>query len=506
MIGMVYLVGAGPGDPGLLTLRGRECLHDADVVLYDRLVNPRILNEVPNGVELIDVGKSRGKRKFSQEDINSTLVQLAQDGNQVVRLKGGDPFIFGRGGEEGLALSSVGIPFEVVPGVSSVSSVPAFAGIPLTHRGISSSFMVLSGSNASVQEEHPVDWSLVAQFKGTLVILMGLKGLPEITEELLKFQKPRDTPVAVIQSGTLPTQRVITGTLDDISDKIKDSGLEPPVVTVIGEVVSLTDSLSLRSDCSLSGKRVLVTRDASQSGDLSRLLEQRGANPIQLPTIQITGPTNYRGLDQSLGQLQTYSWIIFTSINGVTEFFRRLFLFGKDSRELKGTKICAIGIATNKLLGSYGILADLVPTNFSSQDLVKAFEAYNITGSTILLPRSEIGTRVLPEQLEKMGALVEIVPVYKTVIPKHSKKFVHKIFETPMDVIIFASSSSVTNLMQMLEHNMAYIEGASIVCIGPTTATTAKELGLDVHVIAQNHTVEGIVEDLEEYFLNGSVS
>ena len=500
MTGKVYLVGAGPGDPGLLTLRGQQCLQLADVVLHDRLVDPRIFTEVQANAELVDVGKTRGEQHLNQEAINAMLVNLASLGKQVVRLKGGDPFIFGRGGEEALALKQAGLDFEVVPGVTSVVAAPAYAGIPLTHRGISASVVIVSGSEDPSKEDGQIDWKTVASHNGTLVILMGWQPLPEIVKSLLANGKNPKTPTALIQWGTLAHQRCVIGTLDNITSKGQEAGLGPPVVVVIGEVVSLRDSLNWFDTRPLHNKRILITRDRFQSRALSQILAQRGAQPVELPTIEIAPLENYDNLDGALRQINEYDWVIFTSVNGVQGFFKRLYYQGWDSRHLSAIRFCAIGSSTKSSLAEYGIKADFVPNDFTSEHVVRAFAGYNLHDHRILLPRSEITDAKLPEGLRSMGAHVDDVPVYRILIPEESRRRVDQLIDSGVDVTIFASSSSVTNLMLLLGGDPSRIARSCIVCIGPVTAQTAKDKGLRVDVVPQEHTIQAIVEMLEYYF------
>lgn len=500
MTGKVYLVGAGPGDPGLLTLRGQQCLQIADVVLHDRLVDPRILNEVKANTELVDVGKARGKNNFGQEDINTMLVNLASSGKQVVRLKGGDPFIFGRGGEEALALKHAGIEFEIVPGVTSAIAVPAYAGIPLTHRGTSASFIVVSGSEDPTKENGQIDWNTLASYHGTLVILMGWQTLPEIVEILLANGRRPNTPAALIEWGTLPHQRSVVGALDNIISKGQKAGLSAPIIAVVGEVVSLRDSLNWFDNRPLHNKRILITRDQIQSRTLSQILAQRGAQPIELPTIEIAPPENYNALDVALQEINDYDWVIFTSVNGVQGFFERLHHQGRDSRHLGNTKFCTIGTTTKSSLYEHGITADFVPSDFTSEHVVRAFADYSMHDQRILLPRSEIADDRLPNGLRSMGAHVDDIPVYRTLIPEESLGRVDQVIDSGIDVTIFASSSSVTNLMSLLGDDTSRISESCIVCIGPVTAQTARDKGLRVDIVPQEHTIQAMVEMLELHF------
>lgn len=500
MAGKVYLVGAGPGDPGLLTLRGQQCLQLADIVLHDRLVDPRILTEVRAKAELVDVGKARGGQNLTQDEINTMMVNLASLGKQVVRLKGGDPFVFGRGGEEALVLKRAGLDVEIVPGVSSVAAAPAYAGIPLTHRGISASFVVVSGSEDPSKEDGQVDWKTLASYSGTLVILMGWQALPEIVEILLTNGRNPKTPAALIQWGTSPHQHSVIGTLDNIATKGREADLGPPVIAVIGEVVSLRDSLNWFDNRPLHNKRILITRDHMQSRLLSKFLAQRGAQPIELPTIEIAPPESYNALDVAVQQINEYDWIIFTSVNGVQGFFKHLYSQGWDSRHLSNIRFCTIGSATKSSLAEHGINADLVPNDFTSENVVRAFAGYNLNNLRILLPRSAMADSKLPDGLQSMGAQVDDVPVYRILIPMESQRKVDHVIEPGVDITIFASSSSVTNLITLLGNDTSRIASSYIVCIGPVTAQTAKDKGLRVDLIPKEHTIQAVVEMLEYRF------
>ena len=500
MVGKVYLVGAGPGDPELLTLKGLRCLQQADVVVYDRLVDQRILEHAPRQAEIIDVGKARGNRRMGQDLLNALLVELASQDKQVVRLKGGDPFVFGRGGEEAMALAEAGIPFEVVSGVTSAVAVPAYAGIPLTHRQMTSSFIVVSGSEDPGKEESLVDWESLASSKSTLVVLMGWEALPRIVETLLAHGRSPSTPVAVIRWGTEPHQQTVTGTLSDIVAKGQEADLSPPVVAVIGEVVSLRDNLRWFDNRPLFGKRVLVTRSRAQASVLSHLLAQQGAQPIELPTIEIGLQESFTLLDEALGKLSSYHWIVFTSVNGVEALFQRLHHLSKDTRTLASVQVCAIGSATAAALEAQGLRADLVPQEFTSTRVVDAFGRIDLSGKRMLLPRADMAGSALPQGLRDLGALVDDISVYRTLTPEESRGSAHTLLTEGVDIATFTSSSTVRNLLSLLDGETGLLDGACIACIGPVTAETAREMGLHVDVVAGEHTIPGLVEALSHHF------
>lgn len=499
--GKVYLVGAGPGDPGLITIKGLRCLEEADVVVYDRLVDRRILERARPDAELVFVGKGPGKRAMEQEEINRLLVARAREGKAVVRLKGGDPFVFGRGGEEAQALAREGIPFEVVPGISSAIAAPAYAGIPLTHRELASSFTVVSGSEDPTKEVPAVNWKRLASVGGTLVVLMGWEALPGIVEELLKGGLSPSTPIALVQWGTEPYQKTVTGTLRDIVERGREAGLTPPIVTVIGQVATLREELRWFDRRPLFGKRILVTRSRKQASVLSDLLAREGAEPVELPTIEIAPLEDYTDLDRAIASLGEYRWVVFTSANGVEAFFDRIKTLGLDSRALGGVKVCAIGPATGEALTRYGIRPDLLPQEYISEAIVTSLGAEGLDGVRILLPRAEAAREALVEGLTRLGARVDQVPAYRTVLPEDAKGRARKLLkEGGIDAVTFTSSSTVRNLVGLLEGDITPLKGTVVACIGPITAGTAKRLGLRVDIVAREHTIRGLVEAMIEYF------
>lgn len=498
LAGKVYLVGAGPGDPELLTLKGLRVLKEADVVVHDRLVDRRLLSLAPEGAELVDVGKSRGHRR-SQEEINLLLIGRAREGKRVVRLKGGDPFVLGRGGEEAEALASAGIPFEVVPGVTSAVAAPAYAGIPVTHRDVAPYFVVVTGSEDPAKESSQVPWDRLAALGGTLVVLMAWEAFPQIMEALRAHGMAPTTPAALVQWGTEPYQRTVTGTLADIAEKGREAGLEPPVVAVVGEVVKLRERLRWFDSRPLFGKRVLVTRTREQASVLSRLLAEEGAEPLELPTIKIEPLRGTNQLDRALQGLRRYRWLVFTSANGVKLFFERLGAQGLDARALGGVKVCAIGPATSACLLSYGVRADLVPERYVAEAVVEVLRPLLQTGDRVLLPRSAEGREVLAQRLKEAGAIVESVPLYRPSVPEGSRAVAVDTVRKA-DVVAFTSSSTVRNLVKLLEGKSVLLSGKVIACIGPVTAEAARGAGLTVDVVARRHDVKGLVEALKEFY------
>ena len=498
--GKVFLVGAGPGDPGLITVRGLQCIESADVVVYDRLVDRRLLSHASPSAELVDAGKVSGEGGPRQTEINALLVDRAKAGKGVVRLKGGDPFVFGRGGEEAEALDAEGISFEVVPGVTSAIAAPAYAGIPLTHRRFASSFTVVTGSESPDKDASSVDWAKLAQASDTLVVLMGWENLSNIVETLLGKGRPRQTPVALVRWGTQPYQHTVVGTLSDIVGKAADAGLAPPVVAVIGDVVDLRNRLRWFDDRPLFSKRVLVTRTRTQAGALSELLSQRGAQPLEVPTIEIQPLDDYGPLDDALRRLRGYDWMVFTSVNAVQVVFDRLHALGMDARAFHATKVAAIGSATAAALEERGIVADFVPDTFVSEAVVAGLQKLGLDGLRVLLPRADIAPETISQGLAALGTTVEEVTAYRTVTPRDSAPHLEEALACGIDVATFTSSSTVQNLARLLDGNLHRLSGATIACIGPITAATARELGLKVDIVASEHTIAGLVDALEAFF------
>ena len=498
--GLVSLVGAGPGDPGLITVKGLQRLESADVVVYDRLVDRRLLDNVRPEAELVDVGKVPGKGGRKQADINALLVARAREGKRVVRLKGGDPFVFGRGGEEAEAVRAEGVAFEVVPGVSSAIAAPAYAGIPLTHRAVASSFTVATASESPEKSSSSVDWQTLAKADGTLVVLMGWENLDGLVKALIGHGRAPDTPIALVRWGTEPYQQTVVGTLRDILETATNAGLAPPVVAVIGDVVGLRERLRWFDSRPLFGRRVLVTRTRAQASALSRLLSERGAQAIELPTIEIQPLDDYGKLDESLGRLDGYDWAIFTSVNAVDVVFERLDHIGLDTRAFGTTKVGAIGPATAESLGRRGVVADLVPDEYVSEALAAALKGRGLQGGRVLLPRADIAPQTMRRALSELGATVDEVVAYRTVTPDSSRTRIKEVLSDGIDVATFTSSSTVKNLAEILDGNLDAISSSVVACIGPVTAATAGEMGLRVDIVAMEHTIRGLVDALEAHF------
>ncbi len=499
--GRVFLVGAGPGDPGLITVKGLRCLQQAEVVVYDRLLDPSLLRSAASDAELVFVGKERGRQALSQEEINCLLVERASAGRKVVRLKGGDPFVFGRGGEEALALSRHGVPFEIVPGVTSAIAAAAYAGIPVTQRQVATSFTVVSGSEDPSKPRSSVPWDVLARTGGTLVVLMGWASLQSILQTLRQAGMAEETPVALVQWGTWPEQRTVTGCLGDVAGKARAAGLGAPVVAIIGPAAELRQELGWFDRRPLFGRKVLVTRSRTQASRLQFLLEEQGAIPLELPTIEIADLEDYGELDSALeryGQMPSY-WLIFASANGVEAVFARLEAQGRDARALAGATIGAIGPATAAALTRRGINPDFVPGASASEAVVAELAGRQWEGVPVLLPGADIGRAVLAQGLAEAGARVERVAAYRTITPKDAGAKARKLLSQGVDIISFTSSSTVRNLVTLLDGDTELLASPLIACIGPVTAATAVELGLRVDLVAAEASVENLVASLMNY-------
>ncbi len=499
---MVYLVGAGPGDPGLITLKGKRCLERAEVVIYDFLANPELLALAPEGAELIYVGKKGADHTMAQEEITRLVVEKGRD-KRVVRLKGGDPFIFGRGGEEAQALADAGVDFEVVPGVTSAIAVPAYAGIPLTHRDFTPTVAFITGHERAEKEETTIAWDKLATAAGTLVFLMGRKNLKENMARLIEHGLSQNTPAAAIRWGTTARQESILATVGTIADAADEAGLKPPVIVVTGEVASLRRELNWFEKRPLFGKRILVTRAREQASALSRELSDLGAQCLEFPTIKIVPPEDFGPLDRAVGELSSYEWLIFTSVNGVRFFRARLFAAGLDARALAGVKVAAIGPATAEALVSLGINPELVPGEFKAEDLVEALSREDLSGKRILIPRAEEARMILPEELEKLGAKVDVLTAYRTTIPEADPAELRELLaEGKVDAVTFTASSTVKNLVSILGEKEApsLLEKSFVACIGPITEETAKSFGIRVDAVPGEYTIEGLVAAVASLF------
>jgi uroporphyrinogen III methyltransferase / synthase len=503
MKGKVFLVGAGPGDPGLITVKGLECIKQADVIIYDFLASEVLLRHASENSEVIYVGKKGSDHTFSQETINDLIVEKAETGSTVIRLKGGDPFIFGRGGEEAEVLIRAGIPFEIVPGVSSAIAAPAYAGIPLTHRKFASSVAFVTGHEDPTKNKSNIDWASLAKGIGTIVFLMGVKNLSQITERLMSHGMRPDTPAALVRWGTTAKQVTVTGTLDTIVERKNAAGLKPPAVLIVGHVVGLREKIKWFENRPLMGRSIVVTRSREQAGELVKRLSDLGAECLECPTIKVVPTDDVTPLDTALDNLASYDWLIFTSVNGVDFFFNRLFEKNKDVRDLHHIRTAAIGPATAKRLFDFGFKSDIVPESYRAESVVRAFENENIAGKKILLPRAREARPVLPVELTQMGAVVDDIEAYVTKPVKDKADVILKRLEDrTIDMITFTSSSTVKNFRALLpaEGLDRLMQGITIASIGPVTADTARILGFDVHIVAKAYTIPKLCDAIVQYY------
>ena len=505
--GKVYLVGAGPGDPGLITLRGKFLLERAEVLVYDYLASPKLLKYVPKDAKLIYAGKKGGsKHTHTQEEINQMLVDWALAGKTVVRLKGGDPFIFGRGGEELEELVKAGVPFEVVPGVTSATAAATYAGIPITHRGYTASVSFITGHEEPGKKDSNLDWSKLATGAGTLVIYMGIKNLPIIVENLVQNGRDPKTPVAVVRWASTPEQHTVVATLETIVQRVEEEGIKPPALIIVGEVVSLRDTLDWFEKRPLFGKRIMVTRTREQASDLVAALEGYGAECLEYSTIQVNPLDSYAILDEELERLNEYHWILFSSMNAVQYFFDRLYAKGLDARNLKGPHVAAVGRATADFLLHYGIVADLIPATYTAEGMAESLLDFGVEGRNVLIPRALKAREFLPETLRGAGARVTVAPVYQNVPPQGSKEELRAELESgKVNMVTFTSSSTVINFLAMIdattpEELKGLLKGVTIAAIGPVTAKTIIDNGLRVDVQPETFTIPDMVDAIVHYY------
>jgi uroporphyrinogen III methyltransferase/synthase len=494
-VGTVYLVGAGPGDPGLITRRGADVLSRCEAVVYDTLVNPVILALAPAAAERIDVGKKPGHAPTPQEEITALLVRLARAGKTVVRLKGGDPFVFGRGGEEALGLVEAGVRFEVVPGVTAAPAAAAYAGIPITHRGLTSTFALVTGHEDPDKDETDVDWPALARM-GTVALYMGVKNLPRIVERLISAGLPATTPAAVVASGTYPHQKSVFGTLADIAGRAAAAGVHRPAMTIVGKVAALGPKLAWFEKRPLFGRTVLVTRARDQASEFAAALAEFGANVIEAPVIEFRAPADWTPVDRAIRSAGEFDWVVFTSVNGVAGFFDRLDALGLDIRTLGRAKLAAIGPATAAELRRRHLAVDFTPKEFVAEALLEEMpKVFPIAGRSFLLPRADIARPALPDGLRAAGAKPTVVEMYRTVrADRLPEPAVRALEAGVLDWVTFTSSSTVRHFAELA--GPALLARAKEKCrfasIGPITSATAKELGIPVHVEAAEHTIAGL--------------
>lgn len=504
--GKVYLVGAGPGDPTLITVKGLNVLSRAEVVVYDHLASPRLLKHVPETAKKIYAGKKGNiHHAFTQAEINQMLVDYARAGKRVVRLKGGDPFIFGRGGEELEELAEAGIAFEVVPGVTSATAAATYAGIPITHRNFTSSVAFITGHEDPTRKDSRVAWDKISTGIGTLVFYMGIKNLPSIAENLIKHGRDPKSSVAVIRWASTPEQRSVVGNLETIADIVKEADIKPPALVVVGEVVKLRDTINWFEKRPLFGKRILVTRTRDQASELVMLLEENGANCLEGSTIALVEPDSWTATDTALANIESYNWLLFTSINAIKFFFKRLHTQGMDARDLNGIQIGVVGTATAEALLTYGIKADLLPEEFTGEGLAEALLLKGVKGHKILIPRALKAREILPEKLQEGGALVTVAPVYQNVRPDDYELVRNALIEKQIDMVTFTSSSTVRNFLEMLaikddEEFEQLLGDVKIAVIGPITAKTALNSKLEIDVQPETYTIAALVDAIVGFY------
>jgi uroporphyrinogen III methyltransferase / synthase len=497
--GRCYLVGAGPGDLGLVTLRAKQLIERADVVVYDYLSNPEMLAWAPENAEIIYAGKKAGAHTLGQDEINALLVEKARAGKQIVRLKGGDPFLFGRGGEEALALAKASIPYEVVPGVTSAIAAPAYAGIPVTHRGLASHVIFFTGHEDPEKTESAIDFEALAKVGGTQVMLMGVERLEAIAEKMRAAGVRPDLPVAIVRWGTMGRQEVIRGTLQDIARQVAEKNLAPPAVAIFGEVVSLGKELAWPKTRPLAGRRIVVTRTRKQAGALSDQLRDLGAEVMELPTIRIEPPSDLRAFAELVQDAHAYDWIVFTSPNGVSAFFEMFYKLYDDARDIGGARIAAIGPATAQRVRDFHLKVDLQPEQFVAEAVVGEFKKEgDIENLRILIARAEEARDLLPRELGALGAIVDVAFAYRTVAETSDRTEARsRLAAEGADMITFTSSSTVENFLAL---GLPWPAGMEVASIGPITSKTARDRGLTIAVEARRHDVPGLVDAICRHF------
>ena len=497
--GKVYLVGAGPGDLGLVTLRAKECIERADVIVYDHLANPEMLGWARDDSEIVYAGKRAGEHTLSQDEINKLLIEKAREEKQVVRLKGGDPFVFGRGAEEAKAIVDAGIEFEVVPGITSAIAGPAYAGIPVTHRAENSHVTFFTGHEDPAKAESTIDYAALAKLGGTQVMLMGVERLEAITKKMREQGMRADLPVALVRWATTGRQETLVGTLEDIARRVVDLGFEAPAVAVFGEVVALRKSLNWYEKRPLSGKRIVVTRTRKQASALSGKLRGLGAQVLELPTIRIEPPSDLRSFAELVQDAHAYDWIVFTSANGVEAFFEIFFKLYDDAREIGAARIAAIGPATAQRVRDFRLHVDLQPEEFVAEAVTREFQKRGgVENLRILLVRAEKARDVLPKELSTLGAIVDEALAYRTVPETRDATGARRrLLEEGADLITFTSSSTVENYLGLA---LPWPKGMQIASIGPITSKTARDNGLTVDIEARRHDIDGLVQAIRNFF------
>ncbi|MBI5056731.1 MAG: uroporphyrinogen-III C-methyltransferase [Nitrospirae bacterium] len=516
--GKVYIVGAGPGDISLLTVKGLKCLQKAEVVVYDFHLNAQVLNYISRDAEFIYAGKRGGHHTMTQDEINRTLVEKSKEGKTICRLKGGDPFVFGRGGEEAETLANEGIEFEIVPGVSSAIAAPAYAGIPLTHRLYSSSLAIVPGYEDENKKESSIDWARLATGVGTIVFLMAVKNIAHVCRQLIDNGRKPETPVAVVRWGTRPEQTTLVGDLKSIPGLVRENDIKPPAVMVVGDVVKLREVLKWYEKKPLFGQRILVTREHSYGFDT---LEESGAEIIDFPTIKIVPPVDWAEMDRAIDKIESYNWLIITSANGVKYFFNRLFERDRDIRDLKGIKICAVGSKTAEAINKLGIKVDLVPEEFNAEGLICAFlkeaeklrrcedeksstsqplnlPTSSLAGLKFLLPRAETAREILPQKIRELGGEIDVVTAYRAVKPEtHGRRIRRFLKEGKITIATFTSAATFKNFMEITGGDAdGLLKDVAIAVIGPVTAKAVEKAGLKVSIMPKEATIEAMVNEI----------
>ena len=494
----VYLIGAGPGDPGLFTLKGKDILSRADVIVYDYLANDALLAFARPEAELIYVGKKGGDHTLSQDGINRLIVEKAKEGKMVARLKGGDPYMFGRGGEEAEELIAAGVEFETVPGVTSAIAGPAYAGIPLTHRSHASSVCFATGHEDPTKPDTAHNWEALAKGGHTLVFFMGMKNLPDISRKLIAAGMDASTPAALVHWGTTTRHKSLVATIATLPKAAKDNAFTSPSLIVVGSVVTLRDTLNWYEQRPLLGKGVVVTRAREQASDTASLLAEQGANVIQFPTIDITPLQDYTEVQNTLQNLDAYNWVVFTSVNSVKYFWQQMQRKGLDSRALCGKKIAAVGPATAEAVQAKGINPDFIPEKYVAESIAEGMVALGMAGQNVLLPRAKVARDVLPDALTKAGAKVTILPIYQTT-PSAAKK--EKVIDAldagEIQCVTFGSSSTVDNFFSLIPaKTMRQYPQVKYACLGPVTAKTLESYGLQCHIQPEDFTIPELVKEL----------
>lgn len=505
--GKVYLVGAGPGDARLITLKGLDCLAKGDVIVYDRLANPSLLRKAKPGADKIYVGKRTDRHTMKQEDINQLLVDLALSGKIVVRLKGGDPTIFGRVGEEAELLRQHGISYEIIPGITAAISVPAYAGIPVTHRDIASSVSIITGHESPDKLDQAIDWERVTHATGTLVFVMGVAKIGYISSQLMACGKHPDTPVALIRWGTRAEQETLVGTLADIEQRVREADFKPPAIIVVGEVVKQRELLKWAEDMPLFGSRILVTRSRSQASSLVYQIEELGGEAYEYPVIDFAWPQgeSLQHAQEALQGLNTFDWTIFTSVNGVEFFFRHLLELGLDIRSMHRSRIIAVGPATKDALREHGLTSEELPGTFQAEGLLETFGPMLKPGQKVLLPRGDLARSWLPGELRRLGLEVVEAVMYETVpAGEDDEELLRLLGKGAIHAITFTSSSTVTYFMKALRgmgvnDPAEVLSKVTVACIGPVTAETANAAGVHVDLIADESTIHSLVQSLVEW-------